>query len=289
MAPGPRSRTYACLRASDPTGTLGRRPRALVAALAGVMALALQLALAPVPAAGASTPCPTAIAHRGNAVYGGPAENSLGAFQSAFASGATWVETDVLFTSDNVPVLMHDSTVDRTTTGADLPAPPTSPHPGASARSHTDTGLDDTTAHVYEVTALDAAGLEGPPSASVTRSLADTVPPTAATGLVRTITGYTVRLTWAAASDNVAVTGYTVYRAGVAIGTTTGATTYTDATAPPGKTYAYTVRANDAAGNLGASSASVSATLPADTVKPTAPSGLKAVAGAAGTRRIALT
>ena len=783
MAPGPRSRTYACLRASDPTGTLGRRPRALVAALAGVMAAGpAACALAPVPAAGASTPCPTAIAHRGNAVYGGPAENSLGAFQSAFASGATWVETDVLFTSDNVPVLMHDSTVDRTTTGTgavsgmtaaqfsaltmndgqqpptleqaldlvradparrmvmevkgyptaaqeqvlldtlagledrvhvnafanrlpsvqrlkaanpalrtsligynpvlpapvgmtgedlefsyvtaekvqdmkaaglavrvwvpntvtawrnaramgvdavmtnstaayvawaatECPAPPapvdqgppvvsdlapptgstvtgtvqvgatvtddvavtsvsllvdgaetdsTTPGPdgsvsigwdsatvpdgehtlqlrardaagnvgespltpvtvanadteaptpptsviagwsspsrvtltwsgatdnalvtghrvyrdgqaiadvgrgvgtyidsgvanlvtheyhltaldaaghesepsqtrsvetgddtppsaptvtaelsgpdavtvgwsgagdnvgvagyvvhrgatvvadvgptttefvdtglgdgvtygyrvnaydaagnasplgtavtvttpdrtpptapggltavsgnrqvtlswaaagdnvgvtgyvvhrdgeplvtlGASARSHTDTGLDDTTAHVYEVTALDAAGLEGPPSASVTRSLADTVPPTAATGLVRTITGYTVRLTWAAASDNVAVTGYTVYRAGVAIGTTTGATTYTDATAPPGKTYAYTVRANDAAGNLGASSASVSATLPADTVKPTAPSGLKAVAGAAGTRRIALT
>jgi glycerophosphoryl diester phosphodiesterase len=33
------------------------------------------------------------------------------------AHGAKWVETDVQFTKDNVPVIMHDDTVDRTTDG----------------------------------------------------------------------------------------------------------------------------------------------------------------------------
>ena len=37
---------------------------------------------------------------------------------------------------------------------------------GGSARSYTDSGLDATTAHEYYVTALDAAGLEGPASKS---------------------------------------------------------------------------------------------------------------------------
>ncbi|MDX6231088.1 MAG: glycerophosphoryl diester phosphodiesterase, partial [Nocardioidaceae bacterium] len=140
-----------------------------------------------------------------------------------------------------------------------------------TARSYTDGGLDATTIHRYYVTALDAAGLEGPSSNVVTRSLADTTPPAAPTGLARTVSGFTVRLTWKAATDNVGVTGYTVYRAGVAVGTTTTATTYTDSAAPPGKTYSYTVRARDAIGNTSAASAAVSATLPVDKTAPTAP------------------
>jgi hypothetical protein len=42
-------------------------------------------------------------------------ENSIGAFNATFDAGGKWIETDVQFTSDAVPVLMHDSTVDRTT------------------------------------------------------------------------------------------------------------------------------------------------------------------------------
>ena len=73
--------------------------------------------MTPIQPASAALPCPTAIAHRGNAYPGGPPESSIGAFNAAFSAGATWVETDVRFTKDGVPVLMHDSTVDRTTTG----------------------------------------------------------------------------------------------------------------------------------------------------------------------------
>lgn len=44
-------------------------------------------------------------------------ENTMPAFQAAFASGLEFVETDVQLSLDGVPVLMHDETVDRTTDG----------------------------------------------------------------------------------------------------------------------------------------------------------------------------
>jgi glycerophosphoryl diester phosphodiesterase len=44
-------------------------------------------------------------------------ENTLPAFEAAKASGATTVEIDVLLTSDGEPIILHDLTVDRTTTG----------------------------------------------------------------------------------------------------------------------------------------------------------------------------
>jgi glycerophosphoryl diester phosphodiesterase len=44
-------------------------------------------------------------------------EETLPSFQQAIADGARTIEMDVQFTSDNVPVLMHDLTVDRTTDG----------------------------------------------------------------------------------------------------------------------------------------------------------------------------
>jgi fibronectin type 3 domain-containing protein len=160
---------------------------------------------------------------------------------------------------------------------------------GGAARSYTDTGLDGTTAHRYQVTAIDAAGLEGPASNVVTRSLADKSAPTAPTGLNRTISGYTVRLAWRTSADNVGVTGYTVYRGGFAIGTTTTATAYTDVAAPPGNTHTYTVRATDAAGNLSAASSGISATLAADRTAPSRPTSLRATAGPTGLKRITLT
>lgn len=44
-------------------------------------------------------------------------ENTIPAFQSAVASGADFVETDVRLSADGVAVVMHDVTVDRTTDG----------------------------------------------------------------------------------------------------------------------------------------------------------------------------
>jgi glycerophosphoryl diester phosphodiesterase len=45
-------------------------------------------------------------------------ENTIPAFEAAFASGLQIVETDVQLTADGFPVLLHDPTVDRTTDGA---------------------------------------------------------------------------------------------------------------------------------------------------------------------------
>lgn len=56
---------------------------------------------------------PEVIGHRGTAVD----ENTLKGLRDAVDAGATGVEFDVWWTSDGVPVLSHDPTVDRTTTG----------------------------------------------------------------------------------------------------------------------------------------------------------------------------
>ena len=48
----------------------------------------------------------------------GAAENSLRAIQASLTDGAVFAEIDVAQTEDGVLVLMHDDTLDRTTTGA---------------------------------------------------------------------------------------------------------------------------------------------------------------------------
>ena len=44
-------------------------------------------------------------------------ENTMAAFRAAIAAGVDMIETDVRLSSDGVPVLIHDRTVDRTTDG----------------------------------------------------------------------------------------------------------------------------------------------------------------------------
>jgi chitodextrinase len=114
----------------------------------------------------------------------------------------------------------------------------------------------------------------------------DTVPPTAPTSLAATpISGTQVTLAWTASTDNVAVTGYRVERcqgAGCStfaeIGTST-TLTYTDTGISAASTYAYRVRATDAAFNLGPYSNVAPATTPApDTEAPSAPGVLTATA-----------
>jgi hypothetical protein len=61
-------------------------------------------------------------------------------------------------------------------------------------------------------------------------------------------TDTTASLSWDAASDDIGVAGYTVYRDGTATGTTTS-TSFTDTGLAPTTIYGYTVDAFDAAGN----------------------------------------
>jgi glycerophosphoryl diester phosphodiesterase len=54
-------------------------------------------------------------AHRGASAVA--PENTIAAFRAARDQGATWVELDVALLADGTPVVIHDVTLDRTTTG----------------------------------------------------------------------------------------------------------------------------------------------------------------------------
>lgn len=112
------------------------------------------------------------------------------------------------------------------------------------------------TTYTYAVTAVDAAGNVSPQAvASATTPAApptpDTQAPTVPTGFWVNPSSSSTRmyLGWTASTDNVAVTGYRIYRNGDYITTVTG-TTWTDESELRRKTrYVYAVTAIDAAGN----------------------------------------
>jgi chitodextrinase len=123
------------------------------------------------------------------------------------------------------------------------------------------------TTYSYTVDAFDAAGNHSSQSAPVvvTTPTPDTTPPSVPSGLVGSAASATqVNLSWSASTDNVGVTGYTVYRNGSALTTVSGSTqSYSDTTASPSTTYSYTVDAFDAAGNHSAQSAAAGVHVPA--------------------------
>lgn len=60
------------------------------------------------------------VAHRGN--WREAPENSVWAIRKAIEAGADMAEIDLALTKDSVLILMHDRTIDRTTTGKGSPA-----------------------------------------------------------------------------------------------------------------------------------------------------------------------
>jgi chitodextrinase len=81
-------------------------------------------------------------------------------------------------------------------------------------------------------------------------------------------------LTWTAATDNVRVACYTIFRGGTQVGTRT-TTTFNDTAVVGGPTYSYTVSAFDTAGNVSAQSNALSWTQPTTftPAPPTTPTG----------------
>src|SRR6185437_3179780 len=78
-----------------------------------------------------------------------------------------------------------------------------------------------------------------------------------------------VNLAWTTSTDNVAVTGYDVYRNGLLLTPTPVTTTsYTDTTASPGTTFQYTVDARDGAGNVSPPSSAFPVTTPTGAAGP---------------------
>jgi len=155
-------------------------------------------------------------------------------------------------------------------------------------RTFTDTSLANGTTYAYTVLAIDAAG-NASPASSTTATPADTVAPSVPGGLAATPGNAQVSLTWTASTDNVAVTGYRVYRGGVLIASPT-TPYYSDTGVTNSVTYTYTVVAMDSSGNASAATAPVSATpstpVGGDTQAPTVPSGL---VGTPGTGQASLT
>ena len=98
----------------------------------------------------------------------------------------------------------------------------------------------------------------------------DTTAPSQVTGLTaNAVSTSQIDLSWNAATDDVGVTGYNIYRDGTLL-TTSTATSYSDTGLSASTTYSYQVSAFDAAGNEGALSTAASATTqtPADTTAP---------------------
>jgi glycerophosphoryl diester phosphodiesterase len=85
-------------------------------ALLGWVAGSVGMVAAMVGATAAQTASPLLAAHRGGALLW--PENSLLAFQNALALGADFIEFDVHLSRDGEVMVIHDATLDRTTTGA---------------------------------------------------------------------------------------------------------------------------------------------------------------------------
>ncbi|MGB2791553.1 MAG: fibronectin type III domain-containing protein, partial [Candidatus Moraniibacteriota bacterium] len=129
-----------------------------------------------------------------------------------------------------------------------------------SAVSYSDTGLTKSTAYSYSVLAYDAAGNPSAQTAPVSvTTLSDTSAPSVPTGLSGTAVSMTaIDLSWTASTDNIAVTGYKVFRNGTQIADVTTGTTYSDTGLTQNTSYSYTVLAYDADGNSSAQTSGVS-------------------------------
>src|SRR5439155_303311 len=130
-----------------------------------------------------------------------------------------------------------------------------------TAHLQTLTGLAPGTLYHYRVRSRDASGnLAVSADLTLTTFAPDTLPPSIPTGLTATATSSSpISLVWSPSTDNVGVTGFTVFRNGVRAATV-GSTAYQDTGLPPSTTYAYTVAAVDAVGNTSLQSPPASAT-----------------------------
>jgi chitodextrinase len=123
-------------------------------------------------------------------------------------------------------------------------------------------GLTPGTLYSYNVLAFDAAGnVSGfSNTAAATTQTLDTTPPSVPTALQSSnVTANSLTLSWAPSTDDTGVAGYQVFRNNAQVATTT-VTSFNDAGLTASTTYAYTVTAFDAAGNISAQSTPLNVT-----------------------------
>ena len=147
--------------------------------------------------------------------------------------------------------------------------------------TYADTSAVNATTYDYKVRAVDGAGNRSGFSNTASATTPDTQNPTPPTQLnASSVSSTQVDLTWTAGTDNVGVTNYEIYRDATLLTTLGAVTSYTDSSVSPSTTYAYQLKAVDAAGNHSGFSNSSSATTPAPTdgENPTDPADLAATA-----------
>jgi len=102
-----------------------------------------------------------------------------------------------------------------------------------------------------------------------TGGASDSTPPSTPTGLsATTVSSTQINLSWTASTDNVGIGGYTIFRNGTQIGSTSN-TTYSDTGLSASTAYSYTVQAYDTSSNTSSQSTSASATTSAPPPPPT--------------------
>jgi chitodextrinase len=151
----------------------------------------------------------------------------------------------------------------------------------ATALGYVDVGVAAGQRHSYAVSAVDPAGNESALSAAATVTVPDLTSPVEVEPPVVVATSSTsASVSWQEAEDNVAVTGYRVYRNGTVVAQVAGtAESWNDTTLQPSTSYTYGLQAVDAAGNASAVRTAPPVTTPAggsDTTPPTTPTGLTA-------------
>ncbi|CUR59913.1 exported hypothetical protein [metagenome] len=111
----------------------GRRARwgRLTGGVVGLL-LAVGMLAPPAHAEAVSPPCSALVAHRGGAAYPGVTEGSLGAIRRSVDDlGVRAFEVDIRTTASDTIYVMHDDTVDRTTSGTGAVADMTSAEMGS--------------------------------------------------------------------------------------------------------------------------------------------------------------
>jgi chitodextrinase len=157
-------------------------------------------------------------------------------------------------------------------------------------------GLACGSTYSYAVDAADAAGNRSSRASVFLRTAScsssppsgDTTPPSTPSGLAASsVTQTSLALDWNAASDNVGVVGYDVFRNGSKVASPT-TTSVSQSGLACGTAYAFAVAARDAAGNtsapgqLSVTTSACAVPSPGDATPPSAPSGL-GISGATST------
>jgi chitodextrinase len=147
----------------------------------------------------------------------------------------------------------------------------------STTSGYTVTNLVPGTTYTFRVSAGQAGSYSNwTATVSAVPSTVDTTAPTVPVGVSATpVSSTQINLSWTASSDNVGVTSYNVYRNGVLVASPT-TTTFNDSGLIANTSYGYKVAAADAAGNVSAQSATVSATTQLGQ-PPAMPTGLRVV------------